>query len=229
MKPPLSVYDVFGYLTSGFVVLAASDVAFAQGWLAKGELPLLQGVAILVFTYVVGHAVAHLSSALLQDGLVHKLLGRPENVLFGSRRRGLVRSIFPGFFRPLPQQIRDAVMARAGACGIGSVGQGLFMHCHAIVVREETIRQRLDVFLTLYGFARNLCLAALLSGGVLAIGAFREARAGSPTAYGERLVWASVFVLVAVIMLYRYLKFYRRYTSEVFRAYAVGDREKAGV
>lgn len=80
-------------------------------------------------------------------------------------------------------------------------------------------RERLDNFLNLYGFCRNICLALLLATVILLVGGTSEPwRNGG---VGEHIWWATVAAPVAAIgMFYRYLKFFRDFTIEVYRSYA---------
>lgn len=47
MKIPLSVYDFFGYLTSGFILLLSVNIAFAQDWLFKANQNLVMGISLI--------------------------------------------------------------------------------------------------------------------------------------------------------------------------------------
>lgn len=214
MKIPFSAYDFFGYLASGFLVLAAVDFAFDGGWVLVDELPISRWVLWVVVAYVTGHVVAHISSALLEQGLVRKVLRSPEETLFAEQRRGGWARLFPGFYRPFPKETQRRVLDRAKAAGIAMPGRGLFFHCHPKVIQVEVVQERLSAFLNLYGFCRNLCLAAVLAIPILAAGfALREP---APA----KLWWSGVAAAAAVGLLYRYLKFFKHYTMEVFRAYA---------
>jgi len=60
-KIPFSVYDFFGYLASGFVILAAADYAFDGGWLLKDNLGAVFIVLWAIAASIIGHIVANVA------------------------------------------------------------------------------------------------------------------------------------------------------------------------
>jgi hypothetical protein len=109
---PFGVYDFFGYLASGFLVLAALDLVFTGGSVLKSDMQLLTGLFWLVVAYVTGHIVANISSFLLERLLVQRLLGRPYQVLFEVPARKQWTRVFAGYHEPLPQETRERVLKR---------------------------------------------------------------------------------------------------------------------
>lgn len=207
---PFSVYDFFGYLASGFVLVAAVDRSFDCGWLLGRSLDLASGILLVVAAYILGHVIASLSSFLLEWKVTRGWLGPPEEKLFGGEANRLRARLLPGYHRPLPEKTRERVLQRAEEkAGIGEPGRALFLHCHSVVKREQVVLARLNSFLYLYGFCRNVSAASLLAAPVLLVG-------------GE-LWWALAATVVAAAMFQRYLKFFRHYTAEVFVSYAEVD------
>jgi len=92
------------------------------------------------------------------------------------------------------------------------------------VKKDKTAYDRMTSFLNLYGFCRNVCTGALIVIPILVCGAFRNVTlngwqlVGAP--HRDLLWWAVAAGVVAVGMFYRYLKFFRQYTIEVFVTYA---------
>jgi hypothetical protein len=219
-KIPFSVYDFFGYLASGFLVLAAADYAYDAAWFLKKDLGLAFGVFWAVAAYITGHIIANLSSYLLEKQFVRAVLGSPEETLFEAKKTTGLARLFPGFYEPLPGETQERILQKAKAkAGINKPGRSLFYHCHPIVKRQQVTLERLNTFLNLYGFCRNISMAALLAIPVLLIGAYLDWRAGTH-APGAKLWLAGAAAVVSVGMLYRYLKFFRHYTIEVFITYA---------
>ena len=98
------------------------------------------------------------------------------------------------------------------------MSDALFLHVYAAVTREKDAQERLDQFRNLYGFSRNVAFAFFVSAVILLVGdAWGSAGAG----YG----WATGSALLGIGMLYRYLKFYRQFTFELFLRYAGTARE----
>jgi hypothetical protein len=89
------------------------------------------------------------------------------------------------------------------------------------VKRDQATLERLNSFLNLYGFCRNLSLALILAVPLLLYGALREFDYKTLQGInGDRLAWAAVALVASIGMFYRYLKFFRHYTVEVFMTYA---------
>lgn len=75
---------------------------------------------------------------------------------------------------------------------------------------------RLDSFLNLYGFARNLAFTTL------AVGIALSARTWWLRPDPGLAKYAVIALVVGVFLVYRYLKFFRQYSYELFNAYAGG-------
>jgi hypothetical protein len=164
MKIPFSIYDFFGYLSSGFAVLAAYDYASGEKWLLADSVPLEIGVLIILAAYITGHVVSHLVSVVIEHGFLRRVLRSPEeHLLAASPCPTRWRWLFPGNFSALPTETRDRVLAKAIAAGAGSHPRALFFHCHACVKSDEATLTRLNTFLNLYGFCKNLAMAVLLA------------------------------------------------------------------
>lgn len=85
---------------------------------------------------------------------------------------------------------------------------------------DATVQGRLNTFLNLYGFARNMSLALVLSAIMLGVGIVRgSAQTGPEVSPGW---WIGAGVVVAIGLFYRYLKFLRQYGVELLTSYAEG-------
>lgn len=212
---PFSVYDFFGYLAAGVVVLAGLTAAFVGDEPFQEPPSLLVGILLIITAYVTGHIVANLAGDLLERRLVRNHLGAPTDMLLGSRSAGRVASaILPGYSTPLPDAMQDQIRTLAG----NRSGEALFFHCHAVMKSDSAVQSRLQTFLNLYGFCRNMTLALLIAAICLAGGLLiRTAETGPDVGPGW---WLGAAGLAAFGMLYRYLKFYRQYAVELFTSYA---------
>lgn len=208
MKWPFSAYDLFAHVASGATILFAA--ALARGADMAGQ-SAVQISMLSIAAYTLGHVVAQIASLVLEGLLVKKLLGSPEVRLLQSRK-GLARRLFPGYFTVLPEEARLALTRRLELESAPTEpGRGMFLHCWARVRNEPDARERLDSFLNLYGFCRNMALAAAVSALLIA----RAAASGNfDTGEGRWIV--TTLGLVAVVLIYRYLKYFRLYTQEVF-------------
>lgn len=220
-KIPFSVYDFFGYLASGFVVLSAYDFAFGLGWLTTRSVPPGMALLAVLLAYVTGHAVAHLSSVLIELYFLRGVLKSPEEHLLAQfPPTSRWRFLFPGNYAPLPHETQDRIRRKAKAAGVEPTGRALFFHCHPIVKRDQATLERLNTFLNLYGFCRNLSMGLVISAAILGVGALQRLGGPLPDSVRVRLSLASISLVGAYILLLRYLKFFRHYTLEVFISYA---------
>lgn len=168
MKIPSSVYDFFGYLASGFLILCVSDYAFDGGWLLQEDLWTVHTIFWTLLAYIIGHIVANISSFLLEHKFLRETLISPEETLFDEQKRGgFWPSIFPVFYMPFPMETRRRILEKARAAGIERSGRGLFFYCLPIVMRQSHTLERLGMFLNLYGFSRNISMTALLAVPIL--------------------------------------------------------------
>jgi hypothetical protein len=211
---PFSVYDFFAYLSSGSVVLATLDYVWKTGLLDQPKVSPLLGVLLVILAYVCGHVVAHCSSFILEQVFVSRILQRPASLLLGARPRlAVLRFVFPNYHRPLPESTQARVRAQAFSRGVSAEGEGLFLHVYPVVTSNDKLQARLDDFRNQYGFARNMSWAFLTSGLILG-----AAHLHDPFSVKLRVI-ALAFGM-GVALLYRYLKFFRQYSYELFLRYA---------
>ncbi len=215
---PFSVYDFFGYLASGVVVLAGLTTAFIGYEPLQRSPNLLVGFLLVITAYVVGHIVGNLAGDLIERRLVRNRLHPPSEILLGSHTPGpRVKAILPGYSTPLPSRVQVQIKELAGS----RAGEALFFHCHAVMKSDPVVQARLDMFLNLYGFCRNMAVALSIAAICLAIGLGLDTAETGPDVPPEW--WLAAAVLAALGMLYRYLKFYRQYSVELFTSFAERD------
>ena len=216
-KIPFSVYDFFGYLATGFLMLVAAAYATGRVDLLREQPSLVIGFFWIVVAYVVGHIVAHIASAFLEETVLRRGLGSPEEHLLAAKKAGWRARIFPGNFKPFPTATQQRVLAKAQQHGVTASDRSFFFHCHPLVKRDQATLERLNSFLNLYGFSRNLCMALMLTVPLLLYSAVWGSDCGFKRG---PLLWAAIALVAAIGMFYRYLKFFRHYTVEVFTTYA---------
>jgi hypothetical protein len=76
--------------------------------------------------------------------------------------------------------------------------------------------KRLDSFRNQYGFSRNLGFASIVVGIAIL---FRWWSNHDP----NLLKYGTTSVVAGLLLLYRFLKFFRQYTYELFNSYAAGQ------
>ena len=216
-KLPFSVYDFFGSLSAGFVLLVGVAAAFTGSESWQRTPTTVIGLLLVVVAYIAGHVIANISGYLIEGVLVRRVFGTPSVVLFQKHKPRWRARLLPGYYRPLPLEQRERVLGRASEAGITGPGEGLFYHCFSAAKERESTMTRLSTFLNLYGFCRNIAVSTFF----VAIALFTGTLLG--TAKTGHLVppgwWAAGAFLASIGLLYRYLKFFRHYSVEVFVSY----------
>ena len=214
---PFTVYDTLAYLFSGGVIVAAADMSFGQQWLLQPQPSAALLVLLLFLAYLTGHVVAEIASNVYEHLVIGHLLGRPSSVLLGSTRRPrLLSAVLAGYYRPLPPETVARLRSKLAADDAASAdlsGEPLFLKVFARLSRDAAVKARLDTFLNLYGFARNVSFALIVAAIVLAVGRSVHARPAS--------TWpALIAALLGVGLFFRFLKFYRHYSATLLSLYA---------
>lgn len=225
MTIPFSPYDFFGYLANGFVILCAFEYAFFDTSLPDRDWKVGNAASYIVLAYIIGHIVANISSYVLEYKVVRDWLKSPEETLFEPQQTTWQAFFFPIFYRPFPSETQKRVLAVAEKNDFDKPGRGLFLHAHAVVKQDKVTLKRLTAFLNQYGFCRNVSMGLLISAVLLLIGALIDIKRWAEID-NLKLAWAGAALLGSVGMFYRYLKFFRHYTMEVFNSYAELKQEK---
>ncbi len=216
---PFNAYDFFGYLISGLVVLVALQLSFGYPQLLGAEHTFFEQLVALLAAYIVGQVAATPSKALLEDLLVRRFLGVPSTTLLEDRSNSLWAILFPGYFKPLPSNVRQRAAEHAREEGCTGGGEEIFLAARysPATISNEVVMRRLDSFLNLYGFSRNLSFVFLLVGFIGTVTV-----AVSPEVDQRLWLYTTGCLVLGIGLFYRFLKFYRQYSYELFAAYAHG-------
>jgi hypothetical protein len=226
-----SDYDVFAYIASGLAALVVWDIIFSTRYVLGAEWTAASGVLTIAFAYIVGQILAAPSGWLIERRFVHRILFRPSAILMNSRRLGwrrlLKRSVLQDYYTPLDTGLQQKVRERATVeRGAEVAGEDLFWCAFPIAKKDANAYARMESFLKLYGFCRNLAFVGLAGACFIAADAALEwARLGWSSHVGQRFRWALLATLIGFGMLHRYLKFFRLYNVEVFVAYSDTSQE----
>ena len=215
---PFDLYDFFGYLASGLLVLIGMQLVLGFPQVLGQDFHPVDTTALLLAIYVAGHIIAGPAKALLEDGLVDKVLMRPSVNLFRTQKPRLRSTLFPGFYKQLPSSVQRKVLAHAKRADITAPGEQLFLHAryHPNTLANEKLMAKLHSFLSQYGFARNMAFTSLLLGCALLLKSPTPDGVAEPNAVSY--AWSAI--VVGVLLLYRYLKFFRQYSYELFNVFA---------
>jgi hypothetical protein len=214
-KFPFTSYDFWAYLASGGFLLAAADLAARTGFLLQEGWTWPQTAIAVAAAYVGGQLTAGLSSFIIERALVGKLLGYPRDTLFGKCiARPWVRKCLSAYFEELPVKTQQAALDKGKALGVDGPGEQLFWPAFTAAKANSKAVERMENFLNLYGFARNIALVAFLDAAVL--GWAYHWNGGEPL-HGNVAI---LCVVVGIGMTLRYIKFFRLYAVEVFTTFA---------
>lgn len=211
-KIPFSVYDFFGYLASGFILIVVIEHILGVKWLLTADLSAVFTLFWIVIAYIIGHINASIASWLLERKVAGKWLGFPSDNLFNDTSGKWKAKLFPGYFTSFPRKIQQVVKDKATDEKMDKMGESLFIHAFATVKQNENTMARLNSFLNLYGFCRNISVALLFAFVILTVGSFGEGNL-------YRIPFAIAAFVGSVGMFYRYLKFFRQYSYELFVSY----------
>ena len=203
---PFSLYDFFGYLASGSLLLASIAHVLDLDPLRQSPSPAA-AVLLLFLAYVVGQALASPAAWLLERWLVGRLIGSPSDYLLLTRP---TLKLFPAYSAPLPRKVRERVLAQLEAAGLSDDNASAFLLGFAAAKSHSPTWQRLQTFQALYGFARNVSFSLLLVSIIMAF-------------VREPLLALAAGVL-AFILAGRYLKFYRLFGQEVLLEFVRGEQ-----
>lgn len=212
---PFDPYDFFGYLATGLLILFGLQQVIGIPEIAGRDLKTLDLAVVALAAYVAGQITATPAKSFLEDFLARRLLRSPSVNLMQVRRSGFW-FLFPEYFSPLPATVQHKILAKASAEGLTqTTGEDLFLHIRFrdSIRGDDKLIVRLGGFLNKYGFSRNLSFACLTAAAAILI--------VKPFNTDDPIVrYAMLGVATGVLLFYRFLKFYRQYSYELFNAYA---------
>lgn len=218
-----SDYEFFAYFIVGACVILVSDFAFGTHWIIATQWTVPEGLAIALAAYVIGQSVASPAAWLLERKLVRRVLKPPSDVLFGVGKIPRLRTfLFAEYYTPLNDRVRSRVESRGrSAVPVVAPGESLFWEAYTHAKRDTDSAGRLEAFLKMYGFCRNLTFVAGMAALIFFVEAVHDLTLAAPTRQIEiDGLRAGIALAVCICMFYRFLKFYRLYGVEVFVSYA---------
>lgn len=223
---PFTDYDFYAYITSGVILIASVDYTLFGGVLVnRTEWTVVQGVFWTMLSYLVGHITAGLSSFLLEQTITKKVFRSPSLIVLGlsSPRwfEKLFSSLFAQEYSPLPSPSCDEVIRKLSGklqCDRATLpdAETMFQAAFSVARYEASSELRLNQFMNLYGFCRNVAFAFVLASILLT-----WKLSFHPAPADGWLIAAAV--IMAIGMYGRFLKFYAAYTREIFRAFGRKD------
>jgi hypothetical protein len=210
---PFTIYDFLAYLSTGALLLLGADYAFDLKWVLGQAQDTGHTVVWVIVAYVLGHINSHAAAFVFEENLVERWLRYPSvNLLTTTEHFGGVAGfLFHHYVNPLPQETAKAILDRyEKLSGSRVAGDAMFDYCFAHVKeRSKVSYERLQTFLAIYGFSRNMSLAALVLAGIFVAAAITR---------GTSHFWllAGANLVAGAVLFWRYLKFFRLFTFELY-------------
>jgi len=210
---PFTVYDFFGYLASGFLFIIAALFVGTKDSLFQDQYSLLNSIFLVLLAYLLGHLLAIPSKLLYERILIEKWLERPDDNLFKLTKHKWRRNIFQEYYECFPAEISTKILTKAAEeDNIPQSGKPLFVLAYARTKTNSDAIGRADIFLSLYGFCRNISFTILVISFMLYYGGWHRGAL-------LNLSLCLLSILTAIGLFFRYLKFLRQYSYELFLSY----------
>lgn len=181
-----SDYDIFAYVIAGLALMIGLDVVLGWETILRrdGSLSLSEGAVRVLIAYVIGMLLTAPSSYFLQRKFEHRVVGQPFGSLMRASATAGWRGIFGSYHNPASEAVRERVKERLlglpgwDAARITTLetlpngarvspewlkaAEGVFFAAHPAATRDSVAAERMETFLKLYGFCRNLAFVLLI-------------------------------------------------------------------
>lgn len=215
---PFSVYDSFGYLACGILFGFGLVYIIGRESIEFMTVSVTSGIVYIIIAYIVGQILAWPAKGILEDIVVKKWLGPPWEKLFDKPNKWHTL-LFLEYFEVLPDAISNRIQNNATSEELDvSDKRALHFYILGKSTTNDTLKSHLNTFLILYGFCRNMSFTFL----ALTIIAFTHILIKGAW---YNLPLPIIAFIVSVGLFYRYLKFFRQYTFELFITYAAQPKE----
>jgi hypothetical protein len=210
---PFSVYDFFGYLASGFLFIFAAIYVGTKKSIFCYDLNFVASVFVILVVYTIGHILAIPAKLFYERLVVERWLKPPAEILFRKNSpTTFLEKLFTEYYDSYPGEVIDKIETKAVNDGVWSDKKALFHYAYSKVRQNTALLSRQDVFLSLYGFCRNLSFTLLLVLLFIFFGGWHRG-------FLLNLIVCYASILASLGLFYRYLKFFRQYSYELFLSY----------
>jgi len=213
---PLSVFDFFAYFLQGFLLLIGIAILLnieVGGIISTTNLFL--DLVVVVVSYILGHVISELSRWLIEGKLVKRHLGYPSDFVFSEERNKM--PFFSEYLSTYSKEfISDfkEVFNKKYANKFSRIDDyNAFLLCfHTVKENCPNAFSRLNIFISMYDFSRNLTLVFLIYAVIFT--AISISRSDFTWILGVFLS-----LIFAFIFLKRYLKFFKAFANEVYYSF----------
>lgn len=222
---PFTDYDLWGYLSSGLLLLFCMDFAlFNSSLMIRDEWTFVEALLAIGIAYSIGHVVAWPSALIYEQNFFGHVIYRPVDILIGAkepRKRERFLSIFcvGRYYRALDKSTITAVFERAtsdtGAPKeeLMKDPEAIFACAHTHAMQNELAVLRINTFQNQYGFHRNVSMACTI-GAVIMFSSDYSSDLVSSDFVG------AILLAMSIGLFSRFLKFYSTYSADIMKVYA---------
>jgi len=218
MTNKFSFYDFVAHFIPGLLLIGAVTVVFltpanVSQLLRDAEAyKYVFSVVMVLLSYGLGHVISQLAGVLIEGVLVRRLIGYQSEHLFadGTKARWLFRDYKRSYSEDFRTRFLD-IYEKTFETGFAH--DDTFMNCfHYVKEKSERTLTRLNTFIAVYDFSRNMAMALL----ILSLSTLTK---GMMSCNRFLLCGSPALLVLGFLFLYRYLKYFRHYADEVFRSF----------
>ena len=111
---PFEPYDFFGYLASGFLIIAGLEILIGVPQVFGKSLQTFDILILTLSAYIFGQIIATPAKFILEDIIIKRLLSSPsETLMRGAEEKSIGRFLLPGYYAPLPGAISTRIRIRS--------------------------------------------------------------------------------------------------------------------
>jgi len=205
-KISFSVFDFFSYLIIGFIfeifLYFTLDLNFSD--ILSIDI-YLKITIIVIFAYVLGHIIAFFSSLIIERFITKRIFGYPSKNLFDNPEKNK-----QAYEKDLQKALIKIYQEKTG---LKFNHYNFFKFAFHYVKESSPVSfSRLNIFITMYDFSRNLCFLFL----IISIWSFVNF-----FLLGWPLYLIFIFIFLSFIFYFRFLKFFNLFADEVFRSFYI--------
>ena len=223
LKISFNRYDYFGLILPGVLLLISVLFIIPQEiYISLGNslesfkdlkyaFVFLIGTTLIFFSYLIGMIISSIGSWLIEGYIIKKKINYPSYNLFNDTSSKRFKSYKKSYSSTFIEQFNKTY--NEYYTGISFQGDDKFMTCfHYVKEKCPITYSRLNIFLSMYGLYRNLTVCFIIILSIFTVYFILTLN----------LILIVIMLLsggFSIICFYRFLKFFRIFSDEVFRSF----------
>lgn len=223
-KTVFGLREIFSHLIPGTIILFTA-LLFSRSIFhiqLVGIPDVFLAILLTFASFVLGVPLDGVSVPFEDRIFRRKFKGPPSSILLSESDQGVPKFLkFPQSFK---KDIRRKIHEKFGIPEDAD-GQHMFDMCYTYIMQNK-ISDRVEQFLNMYSFARNMIVAMLIESAVLVTWAVLKMRALFPRpVLSSTSTWLFAGALISIVLAYlfyrRFLRYAYSFATEVFRSFYV--------